>query len=77
MCLAIPGKIIKINESSSDFDKSARIDFSGTEKDIGLLMVPEASVGDYVLVHAGQAIQIIDKDAASEIWTYLNELSED
>ena len=73
MCLAIPGKIIKLNESTSDFDKSARIDFSGTEKDIGLVMIPEAAVGDYVLVHAGQAIQIIDECAAKEIWTYLKE----
>ncbi|MBI9018578.1 MAG: HypC/HybG/HupF family hydrogenase formation chaperone [Phycisphaerae bacterium] len=75
MCLAIPGKIIKINESLNAFDKTAKVDFSGTEKDIGLLMVPEAVVGEYVLVHAGQAIQIIDEKDAKEIWQYLKETS--
>ncbi|OGS46545.1 MAG: hypothetical protein A2539_01555 [Elusimicrobia bacterium RIFOXYD2_FULL_34_15] len=58
MCLAIPGKIISIK------DKIADIDFGGIKRKAGLDLLPAAKIGDYVIVHAGFAIQILDtKDA--------------
>ncbi|MDP2755364.1 MAG: HypC/HybG/HupF family hydrogenase formation chaperone [Nitrospirota bacterium] len=62
MCLAIPSKIIKIENST------ATIDVYGAQRDISLLLLEEESVkiGDYVLVHAGFAIQKIEEDMAEE-----------
>lgn len=61
MCLAIPSKIISMNNTT------ATVDVYGARRDISLLLVPEdVSIGDYVLVHAGFAIQKVDEDAANE-----------
>jgi hydrogenase expression/formation protein HypC len=61
MCLAIPSKIIRIKNSS------ATIDVYGAQRDISLLLLEEdVNVGDYVLVHAGFAIQKIQEDIANE-----------
>ncbi|MDP3014543.1 MAG: HypC/HybG/HupF family hydrogenase formation chaperone [Candidatus Subteraquimicrobiales bacterium] len=69
MCLAIPGKVIKIKE----FDL-AEVEIGGVTKEIGLHLAPEAKVGDYVLVHAGYAIQIIDEQGALETLKLWEEL---
>ncbi|MEW6555948.1 MAG: HypC/HybG/HupF family hydrogenase formation chaperone [Elusimicrobiota bacterium] len=62
MCLAIPGKIISIE------DKIADIDFGGINKKVSIDLLPEAKAGDYVIVHAGFAIQVLDiKDARERI----------
>jgi hydrogenase expression/formation protein HypC len=61
MCIAIPSKVVAIN------DKMATIDVSGVRREVSLLLLPEeAAVGDFVLVHAGFAIQKIDREAAEE-----------
>ncbi len=61
MCLAVPSKIVKID------NLIATIDVSGAMRDVSLLLMPEdVSVGDYVLVHAGFAIQKIDQSAAED-----------
>jgi len=61
MCLAIPSEIVEIRE------KMATVDVSGIRREVSLLLLPEeASLGDYVLVHAGFAIHKIDKEAAEE-----------
>ncbi len=60
MCLAIPAKIKKIN------GKHAIVDFDGLKKDIIIILTPEVSVGDYVLVHAGFSIQKIKKKESNE-----------
>lgn len=60
MCLGIPAKVIAINELL------ATVDMMGNERDIGIHFVPEVAVGDYVLVHAGYAMEIIDEDVAKE-----------
>ncbi len=61
MCLAIPSKIISMNNTT------ATVDVYGARRDISLLLMPEdVSIGDYVLVHAGFAIQKVDEDAANE-----------
>lgn len=59
MCLAVPGKIIAINE------KMAEVDYGGVSRETNVSMV-DAKVGDYVIIHAGFAIQIIDEDEAKE-----------
>ncbi len=69
MCLAIPSKVVAIN------DKMATIDVSGVRRDISLLLLPaEAASGDYVLVHAGFAIQKIDREAAEEAMKLIEEI---
>ncbi len=61
MCLAVPSKIIRFNNST------ATIDVYGAQRDISLLLLEdEVNIGDYVLVHAGFAIQKIQKDIAEE-----------
>ena len=61
MCLAIPGKIQTIGEH-----RMAKVDIMGVSREASLDLVPEADVGDYVLVHAGFAIQIVDEQFAEE-----------
>ena len=64
MCLAVPGIIISI---SSDEDlKMAKVSFNGVLKDVSIEWVPSASVGDYVVVHAGSALTILNKQEAEE-----------
>jgi hydrogenase expression/formation protein HypC len=62
MCLAIPGSILSIQ--GEDFGRSARVSFGGTVRDISLAYVPEAEIGDYVIVHAGFAINMLDEAEA-------------
>ncbi|HRY82635.1 MAG TPA: HypC/HybG/HupF family hydrogenase formation chaperone [Candidatus Moranbacteria bacterium] len=64
MCLAIPGKIIKIK------NQLAIVDFQGMKKEINISLI-SAKIGDYVMVHAGFAIEKMDKDNAKEIKAYL------
>lgn len=70
MCLAIPGKIKSINE-----DKVATVNFDGIERTASMDMLPNAKVGDYVLVHAGFAIEIVDKKEAEKTLNLLKEIS--
>jgi len=65
MCLAIPGKIISLT-GDDPLERTGRIDFSGIVKEINLAFVPEAAVGQYVLVHAGFAIALVDEAEAEE-----------
>ncbi len=65
MCLAVPGKIINIS-GDEPLARMGNIDFSGIKKEISLAYLPEAKIGDYVIVHAGFAISIIDEDDARE-----------
>ncbi len=64
MCLAIPGKIIKIDDTIDDIFRIARVSFNGIIKEVNLAMVPEAKIDDYVLVHVGSAISIVDEEEA-------------
>lgn len=75
MCLAVPGKIIDI---SADDPLSAMglIDFSGIRKQISLAYLPEAKLNDYVIVHAGFAISIIDQIEARESIKAFQELND-
>jgi hydrogenase expression/formation protein HypC len=62
MCLAIPGKVIEIYEENGV--KMGIVDFSGTENRTCLEYVPETSIGQYVIVHAGFAIAVLDEEEA-------------
>jgi len=62
MCLAIPSKILSVKTHT------AEIDVGGNTKEINITLTPEAKPGDYVLVHAGFAIQVIDEKYAEEIF---------
>jgi len=70
MCLAIPSKIIKIE------DNVATIDVEGVKRKVSLLLLEDAIVGEYVIVHAGFAIQRIDEAAAMETLNLLREAAE-
>jgi len=67
MCLAIPSKIIKIENSM------ATIDVDGVKREASLLLMEDAGIGDYVIVHAGFAIHKIDEAAALETLQFLKE----
>ena len=75
MCLAIPGKILSIT-GADPFGRSGKVSFGGVSKDVNLTYVPEAAVGDYVLVHAGFAINMIDEQEANLVFEYLREIGE-
>ena len=64
MCLAVPGKVVAI-AGDSDL-RMARVDFGGVTREACLAYVPEAQLGDYVLVHVGFAIAVVDEHAAQE-----------
>lgn len=69
MCIAIPGKVITINNDNGI------VDFKGIKREIYLFFVPEVEIGDFVLVHAGCAIEIIDEEEAKKTVEALKELS--
>jgi hydrogenase expression/formation protein HypC len=61
MCLAVPGQVLSIED---DQLRSATVSFGGVTKSVSLALVPEAEVGDYVIVHVGFAISRLDEEAA-------------
>lgn len=73
MCLAVPGKIESIDSTDPVF-RSGKVNFGGILKEVNLAYVPEANVGDYVLVHVGFAISTIDEAQAEETLAYLEEM---
>jgi hydrogenase expression/formation protein HypC len=74
MCLAIPGKIESIE--GEDFGRSARVNFGGIVREVSLAYVPEAQVGNYVIVHVGFAISLLDEDEANRTFEYLKQMGE-
>ena len=75
MCLAVPGKIISIEESDPLL-RCGRVNFGGILKDVNLGYVPEAKIGDYVIVHVGFAISTVDEVEAERVFEYLREMDE-
>ena len=73
MCLAVPGKILSIENSDSPL-RLGQVSFGGIIKEVSLACVPEAKIGDYVIVHAGFAISILDEQEAAKTFEYLDEL---
>jgi hydrogenase expression/formation protein HypC len=68
MCLGIPGEVLSIEEGTL---RTGRVAFGGVVKDICLAYVPEARVGEYVIVHAGFAITRLDRQAAERVFSCL------
>jgi hydrogenase expression/formation protein HypC len=76
MCLAIPGQLLSV-EGCDPLARQGRVSFAGLVKAVNLAYVPEAQVGDYVLVHAGFAITVIDAAEALRTLAYLAEFEPD
>lgn len=75
MCLGVPGKVIAIQEQALGMNM-AKVSFGGIAKEVCLAYVPEARVGDYVIVHAGFALSKLDEQEAAEIFELLSEMEE-
>jgi hydrogenase expression/formation protein HypC len=73
MCLAVPGQILSI-EGDDELTRQGRVAFGGIIKLVNLAYAPEAAIGDYVLVHAGFAIAIIDAEESRRTLAYLAEM---
>ena len=69
MCLAFPAKVVEINESL------AKVELSGVTRDVSLMLLPETKVGDYVLVHAGFAMQIVQQKEVDEMLALFDEMN--
>ena len=75
MCLAVPGKILSI-AGEDPLLRAGRVSFGGIVKEVNLAYTPEAAVGDYVIVHVGFALSIVDEAEAQEVFGYLKEMDE-
>jgi hydrogenase expression/formation protein HypC len=75
MCLAIPGKIESVS-GDDPLTRMGRINFGGILKEACLAYVPEARVGDYVIVHVGFALSRLDEDEAQKVFGYLKQMEE-
>ena len=73
MCLGVPGKVIEITDNETGM-KMGKVDFGGISKEVCLAYVPEVRVGNYVIVHVGFAISILDEMEAKQIFDYLNQI---
>jgi hydrogenase expression/formation protein HypC len=73
MCLAVPGRVLEASGEDA-LSRRGKIDFGGIEKEVSLAFVPEATVGDYVLVHVGFAISKIGEEEAQQVFAYLKEI---
>lgn len=74
MCLAVPGKILELAEQNGV--AMARLDYGGITREACMAYLPEAKVGDYVLVHVGFAITQVDEEEAARTLALLKELGE-
>jgi len=75
MCLAVPGKIISIS-GDEQLTRTGRVNFGGIVKEASLAYVPEAKVGNYVIVHVGFAISMVDEQEAQRVFEYLREMDD-
>ncbi len=76
MCLAIPGKLIAITAQLDDTFRTGKVSFGGIQKEVNLFMVPEAKINDYLLVHVGVAISVVDEQEAKLTFQYLKDMGE-
>jgi hydrogenase expression/formation protein HypC len=75
MCLAVPGRILEIS-GDDPLTRMARVSFAGVVKEASLAYTPEARPGDYVLVHAGFALNTVDEEEAQRTLELIRELGE-
>ena len=75
MCLAVPGKIVSI-EGDDPILREGKVNFGGIVKRVNLSLVPEAKIGDYVVVHVGLALSIVDEEEAKQVFEFLKTMGE-
>ena len=75
MCLSIPGKLVEITNQLDETFRTGKVSFDGVKKEVSLPLVPEAKITDYVLVHAGVAISIVDDEEAKKTFDLLKQLN--
>ena len=73
MCLAVPGQVLEV-AGDDPFSRVAKVAFAGIVKEASLALLPQAEVGDYVLVHAGFAITLLNESEAKRALEYLDEI---
>jgi hydrogenase expression/formation protein HypC len=74
MCLAIPGKIVEFHENHGV--RMSKVDFGGIMREACLEYIPDAQLGDYVMVHVGFAISKVDEEEAARTYQYLREMGQ-
>lgn len=75
MCLAVPGKIVSV-KGDDPITRTGRVSFGGIVREVSLAYVPEAGIGDYVIVHVGFAISALDEAEAQRVFQYLKDMGE-
>ncbi len=75
MCLAVPGKLVEIT-NDDPIMRAGKVSFGGIVKEVNLAYVPEARIGDYVTVHVGFALSIVDEEDARLVFEYLREMDQ-
>jgi hydrogenase expression/formation protein HypC len=75
MCLAIPGKVLSMTDGDT-LMRTGRVDFGGVIREVNLCYVPEVKLGDYVVVHVGFALSIVDEVEANQVFEYLRQIGE-
>jgi hydrogenase expression/formation protein HypC len=75
MCLAVPGRITSIS-GDDPLLRTGKVDFGGILKEVSLAYVPEAQLGDYVIVHVGFALNRVDEAEARQVFDYLRQMEE-
>ncbi len=73
MCLAVPGQIVSV-AGDEPFTRMGKVSFGGILKEVSLACVPEAKVGDYVIVHVGMALSVVDEAEANLTLDYLRQI---
>ena len=73
MCLAIPAKVMELQHADDEIRRSGIVDLQGNRLDVSLALVPTATVGSWVLVHAGYALSCLSEQEAMETWEWLKE----
>lgn len=75
MCLAIPGELLSI-AGDDPLARTGRVSFGGIVKEVNLACVPDARVGDFVTVHVGLALSVVDRAEAERVFDYLRRVDE-
>jgi hydrogenase expression/formation protein HypC len=75
MCLAVPGQIVSLS-GGDPLLCTGKVSFGGVLKEVSLAYVPEAKVGDYVIVHVGFALSVVDEAEANSVFEYLKRMDE-
>jgi len=76
MCLGIPGRIEEIDKGGDPIFRTGKVSFGGVLREVNLAGVSQAAVGDWVIVHAGFALNVLAEDEAMEVFEYLRQISE-